>query len=317
MSLLRIASVALGLALMIAAVIGIPRLRFGRTTKLALAILGLVFVAVGVVGWYAPARALERVWLIVRGDLVDVGGYRLRIECQGSGAPTVMMDAGLEHDHYGWGTVPGKVAEFTRVCTYDRAGLGESDSGPHPRTSQQIVKEFHALLKNANIPRPYILVGHSFGGANMRLYASQHPDTVVGLVLVDASQEDEIARFAEIMAGDEKAEWLHHEGGGNKEGVDVIASAEEWRTARLAPTLLLTVLSAKPKDVYQDDIEMRLKHELQEKLARLVPTSKHIFVENTSHFIQLDQPESVIQAVHEMVDAVRQQGQGKKSSQSE
>lgn len=121
-----------------------------------------------------------------RGRLVDVGGYRLHISVEGEGSPTVVLDAGLAHTAQVWSFVQPEVAKFTRVCSYDRAGYGWSDPGPLPRSSQQIVQELHTLLKNADIPGPYLLVGHSFGGLNMYLYAIQYPDEVAGLILLDA-----------------------------------------------------------------------------------------------------------------------------------
>ncbi len=121
-----------------------------------------------------------------RGRLVDVGGYRLHISVEGEGSPTVVLDAGLAHTSQVWNFVQPEVAKFTRVCSYDRAGYGWSDPGPLPRSSQQIVQELHTLLRNADIPGPYLLVGHSFGGLNMYLYAVQYPDEVAGLVLLDA-----------------------------------------------------------------------------------------------------------------------------------
>lgn len=123
------------------------------------------------------------------GKLVDVGGYRLHLRSAGNGGPTVVMDAGIGGASISWSLVQPEIAKFTTVCSYDRAGMGWSDIGPRPRTSRQIVKELHALLNNAEIKKPYVLVGHSFGGSNMLLYASQYPDEVAGIVLVDASHE--------------------------------------------------------------------------------------------------------------------------------
>jgi|LGOV01.1.fsa_nt_gb pimeloyl-ACP methyl ester carboxylesterase len=129
------------------------------------------------------------------GRLVDVGGYHLHINCSGEGKPTVVIDSGLGDFSLGWSLVQPEVAKFTRVCTYDRAGYGWSDSGPKPRTSQQIVKELHTLLANAGIEKPYVLVGQSGGGLNLRLYASQYPGEVVGMVLVDPAHEEQWSRL--------------------------------------------------------------------------------------------------------------------------
>lgn len=124
------------------------------------------------------------------GMLVDVGGHRLHVTVQGEGAPTVVLDAGLAHISAVWNFVQPEVATFTRVCTYDRAGHAWSEHGPAPRASQQICQELHALLANAHIEGPYVLVGHSFGGLNMYLYASMYPEEVAGLVLLDAVSKD-------------------------------------------------------------------------------------------------------------------------------
>ena len=124
------------------------------------------------------------------GKLVDVGGYRLHINVQGERGPTVVLDAGLAHVSTVWNFVMPEVARFTRVCAYDRAGHVWSEQGPSPRTSRQICQELHALLANARIEGPYVLVGHSFGALNMYLYASMYPEEVVGLVLLDALSKD-------------------------------------------------------------------------------------------------------------------------------
>ena len=129
------------------------------------------------------------------GKLVDIGGYRLHLRGAGNGGPTVVMDAGLGGASIDWSLVQPEIAKFTTVYSYDRAGMGWSDVGPRPRTSRQIVKELHTLLRNAGIKKPYVLVGHSSGGFNMLLYASRYPDEVAGLVLVDASHEKQLERF--------------------------------------------------------------------------------------------------------------------------
>lgn len=129
------------------------------------------------------------------GRLVDVGGYRLHINSTGEGAPTVILDAGVCDYSLHWCLVQPEVAKFTRVCSYDRAGLGWSDAAPPPRTSKKIVRELHTLLEKAEIPGPYVLVGHSFGGYNVRLFAHKYPEEVAGLVLVDAAHENQWPRL--------------------------------------------------------------------------------------------------------------------------
>ena len=123
------------------------------------------------------------------GEMVAVAGHDMQLHCTGEGkeGPTVVMDAGLGGGVLDWQTVQPEVTKFARVCSYDRSGLGWSESGQKPRTSQRIVKELHALLENAGEDGPYVLVGHSFGGANVQLYASEYPKEVAGMVLVDSA----------------------------------------------------------------------------------------------------------------------------------
>jgi pimeloyl-ACP methyl ester carboxylesterase len=128
--------------------------------------------------------------------LVDVGDMKLHIWCQGHGGPTVVLDAALGVSSLSWLRVQPGVAAETRVCSYDRAGLGWSEPGPSPRTSRQIVEELEALLRAAGEEPPYVLVGHSFGGINMRLFAARNPELVAGLVLVDPSHEEQRDRLS-------------------------------------------------------------------------------------------------------------------------
>lgn len=123
------------------------------------------------------------------GKLVNIGGHQLHIYCTGEGSPSVVFEAGGASWSLDWNLVQSEVAKFTAVCSYDRAGFGWSDSGPKPRTSEQIATELHALLTKAEIKKPYILVGASFGGHTVRLFAKKYPEEVVGVILLDARHE--------------------------------------------------------------------------------------------------------------------------------
>lgn len=141
------------------------------------------------------------------GQLVDVGGYRLHLVCTGSGEPTVVLEAGLLDFSLVWGRVQRAVAATTRVCAYDRAGLGWSDAAPGARTSASMIGELRTLLERAGERPPFLIVGHSFGGMNARLFASEYPADVAGLVLVDAAHEDQWTRIpalgsaAKVLSG--------------------------------------------------------------------------------------------------------------------
>lgn len=124
------------------------------------------------------------------GQLVDVGGYRLHLNCTGKSGPAVVLIAGGGDFSFDWGLVQPAASRFTRVCSYDRAGLAWSDLGPTPRTMKQEAYELHTLLKAARIQSPYVLVGHSIGGLIARVYADQYPNEIAGMVLVDPTHED-------------------------------------------------------------------------------------------------------------------------------
>jgi pimeloyl-ACP methyl ester carboxylesterase len=148
------------------------------------------------------------------GKLVEICGRRLHINCEGKGVPTVVMEAGAGDFSFDWGLVQPQVARFARVCSYDRAGYAWSDPGPTPRTMRQIAFELHTGLLKAGIKGPYILVGHSLGGAIVRTYVSQYSKEVAGMVLVDSvheegligitdrtTKQDKIVRWRELSRG--------------------------------------------------------------------------------------------------------------------
>ena len=147
--------------------------------------------------WIAGASAKKKLMAQnpAPGQMVDAGGFKMHIHCTGEGSPTVILVSGLDDFSSMWSLVQPEIAKSTRVCSYDRAGLGWSEASPNPRTSANMVKELHALLVNANVEGPYVMVGHSFGGALARLYVHTYPDEVVGLVFVDVAPPELFERF--------------------------------------------------------------------------------------------------------------------------
>lgn len=133
------------------------------------------------------------------GRLVDVGGYRLHIACVGTGAPTIVIDAGAGSWSLQWTAVQRSAAATgATVCTYDRAGLGWSDVSPRPRRTAQMADELHALVHNAGLAPPLVLAGHSLGAWNVRAYQARYPEEVVGLVLLDGAHEQQWTRLPAI-----------------------------------------------------------------------------------------------------------------------
>jgi len=168
--------------------------RFAKRVLIGVALLLLCAALAGaayqaIANWRDARRFPQEGRSIALG--ADFPGVSLNLNCMRQGSPTVILDSGLGVPAAGWDLVMSDVAKFARVCSYDRAGYGWSSAGPMPRTSGEIVKELHALLAASGEKGPYVLVGHSFGGYNVRVYADQYPADVAGLVLVDTSHEDQ------------------------------------------------------------------------------------------------------------------------------
>ncbi len=152
----------------------------------------LILFMIAGMGYQFAGMVLDRSHYPPPGQMIDVGGHRLHLYCMGTGSPTVVLEAAAPGWSLYWSLVQPDVAKITRVCAYDRAGLGWSERGPLPRTGQRMARELHQLLTRAGISGPYILVGHSLGGFVARLYREEHPADIVGMVLVDAGHESEM-----------------------------------------------------------------------------------------------------------------------------
>ena len=216
-------------------------------------------------------------------EMIDVGGYRLHINCAGDPAksrPTVVMDAGGYDSSETWNKVQPEIARFVRVCVYDRAGLGKSERQPNPSyPSQQVVNDLHTLLVNAHIVPPLVLVGHSFGGMNVRLYASKFPQEVVGMVLVDSVHEDEMDRWVAMMPPEIKRQLTD----ADKAQLARLAVSEgQLRAAHWHSNIPLVVLThgvVSPGDYGVPSMSAKgeaLRLEMQEALARLSSRSSRL-----------------------------------------
>jgi pimeloyl-ACP methyl ester carboxylesterase len=149
-----------------------------------IAVLALAAVA----GGYETVRAAtDATAYPMPGQLIDVGGHRLHLSCTGSGSPTVVLEPGGGEMSSNLGWIAPAVARDTRVCVYDRAGRGWSEPADTAQDGTQIATDLHTLLQRGNVPGPYVLAGHSFGGLYVRTFAARYPDEVAGMVLVDST----------------------------------------------------------------------------------------------------------------------------------
>lgn len=271
------------------------------------------------------------------GSFVSVGRHRLHLNCNGEGSPTVIFESGLGGSSLDWVRVQPQVAAFTRACSYDRAGYGWSEPGPRPRDSARISMELELLLVNANVPAPYVLVGHSFGGFNVRLYSHNNPGQVAALVLVDSSHEDQFQRFDEAGVGSTAPRHgsfvLHnalHIPDGLPEEVAHVAklfavkrssmtafrselehlrhSAEQLRSASTLPDIPVVVISHRISEsaASSSDAERaKIWMEMQSDLARRSARGKHIISATDEHYIQLSDPQLIVDSIRDVIESSR------------
>ncbi|WP_372782925.1 alpha/beta hydrolase [Phenylobacterium sp.] len=294
--------------------------------------------------------------------LVDVGGRRINLYCRGRGGPTVVLDSGLSDPTLVWGAVQPALSRDLRVCAYDRAGIGFSDPSGRAGDSRNIVGDLRALLRAAGVPPPYVLVGHSYGGLNVRLFAYEHSAEVAGLVLIDPAHEDADARYtaADPTWAASNARRLTRDRAcaarvppeGFAEGSEGFATcvvpAEAWFSPRLnavrrrlearrsfqlaqvlevesltlgvsdaqvraarrplgaRPLIVLSSLEAPAPDATGTTAAHdRVQWALHEDLIADSVRGEHEGVARTGHYIQLDRPEIVVDAVRRVVRTAR------------
>ena len=231
---------------------------------------------------------------------VDVGGHGLQLLIGGQGSPAVIFEGGFGTGIASWSTVQKEVAAFTQTVSYDRAGLGQSDLGPKPRSAKQIATELHTALQKSGVKPPYVMVGHSFGGIYVRVFADMYPKEVVGMVLIDPSQEN----FNDWLSKNEPDRLKAAQSNIAKAGEGVQAefaavdtSYSQARTAKVPGGIPVTLLSATEDENMPAEARKVWIEKHKEWLAT-VPGSKHIVVEKGIHFIQAQQPALVIEAIN-------------------
>ena len=264
------------------------------------------------------------------GRLVDIGGYRLHLWCSGDGAPAVILDAGLGGTSAGWGFVQPEVARFTRVCSYDRAGMGYSDPGPSPRTARRIASELAELIARSGIAGPVVLVGESIAGFNVRVFASDHAERAAGLVLVDASHENDVhevpgmARFVPLLSSIGAFRLLGVSFGQRVESlppsVQRYAQATRFRTAGYrAAANEITHIGETVSEVKTTRRQLTIPvlvvtgargadenwRRLQQDEASLSERGCLITAQESGHVIPIDQPAVVVSAIRTVVAIAR------------
>ncbi|WP_280771615.1 alpha/beta fold hydrolase [Salipaludibacillus daqingensis] len=227
-----------------------------------------------------------------------------RLVGENNGNPTIVMDAGYGDYSQVWDTVISEISMLSNVLIYDRAGLGKSESSSNSRTSREMIKELIELLNEARIEPPYILVGHSFGGVNTRMYATEYPNEVCGLILIDSTPEDYTERFLPTMPNEFQRAYNKQfvfEGNYN----EFMQSLKQLKESRRKLNVPLIVLSAGKKAHYSEESQM-LWNEMQKEICEISSNSEFIIAENSTHYIQDDEPETVIRAIKTLIDRVKE-----------
>ena len=297
----------------------------------------LALVAATAVQWWLSHLALER--NPAPGEMVVVDGRRMHLLCQGQGSPAVILESGMPGTSLGWTSVIEDIASFARVCAYDRAGYGWSEAGPEPRTISNIARELRELLRTAQVGPPYVLVGHSFGGLIVQVYASRFPDEVAGMVLVDSSHPD-LARHAgrldrmgrvafrlKLLAPLGIARLMIDVPSGNPESrpssvrameKELLETTRSFRTMASERAGLRESLNQAAEDrprlgrkplviLTEGQRRMEFWHAMQEQFTELSDNSEWRVVDGAGHFIHQDEPDIVVDAVRRAVESARGQ----------
>jgi pimeloyl-ACP methyl ester carboxylesterase len=300
----------------------------------------LVLLVIGAI-YESLAEAADAKTYPPPGQLVDVGGYRLHINCTGTGSPTVVIDVGLGDWSTIWDNVQPEVAKTTRVCTYDRAGSGWSDPGPLPRDAATFAKELHILLQNAQVPGPYVIVGHSLGGLTARVFAHEYASEVAGVVLIESMSPKQ---FTQQPVGSQSPSYyktspFSFQSVLARFGIvrllvkplglipNLSANAQDAYLARMVRPSYLQAMTDDAQGMPASGVEAaavtsfgdtplivltaRLNNDvsgwqgMQTELLQLSTNSQQLFAEKSGHNIETEQPDAAVAAIDQMVKQLR------------
>lgn len=243
--------------------------------------------------------------------LVDVGGGRLLyLTCQGEGTPTVVLEAGGMGNSDSWNPVQPAIAEFTRVCAYDRAGEGHSSSLPAHGSFEAMVRDLHALLEAGGIEGPYVVMGHSFGGRVIPHFADLYPNDVVGMVLLDPGHEDFSARAKAALAPLEWRQYLEA-GGGRISSFEEAQGPSNLGAPGDFPLVVISAAQPIDRPGVSSEVNEKLYDllvGLHREMVALSPDGTHIIAEGSGHGIQDDRPDLVVDAIRQVVESARNEG---------
>ena len=299
----------------------IRMLHFNKSVFLAVGIITLIlFCCVSKTYSQEEHVRIPEISIEKTEKMINVGGRKLHCCVYGKDSPTVILVSGFRAPQSYWNTVIPELADVTTVVTYDRPGYGKSELGSLPLHGKQTSKELNILLEKLNVPEPFILVGHSYGGRIVRLFASMYPETLGGLILEDTQHEDILEEQIKVLRGNDKKQlqnvesMLKNRSRNPKSESDYnYIINEQLRSSNPLPDIPFTVLTAGSREnsvppmFSKEGREKMIKAglEMQKKLVSLIPGGKHVIVEGAGHNIHLEKPEVLINEIKEMINIVR------------
>ena len=248
------------------------------------------------------------------GTHVSANGHALRVRALGSGSPCVVFELPGVAPLEGWSPIQARVAGFTRTFAYDHAGYWGSEEGPEPRDARAIASDLHAALQRAGIPPPYVLVGGSFGGPLVRVFAGTYPNDVAGMVLLDPTQEKFVSALRLLHPGI------------NVASPEDLAAKNEWgcsdaslaqaSATDLLPPMPMTLVTANGNPDHKPFLAEVLPLKLAEHRRWIAqyPHARHVIVD-CGHAVQIDRPELCVDLIRDIVVEVRTQHSGRAHSE--